>query len=199
MRRPGLGIAPPAALAVLLACSYPATAQDCNEFTGAEATIREKCKTDWPEDYNMQLFCFKEQKRAVSRLKRGGPRNVPEDVFGRIRIKCCQDWPEDYNMRLYCEKEQIRGYRAVRRQGAQDVPTKIVKRVKRKCARDWPDDHSMQRYCIEEQLEAWRELNPTPPPPPKPAAQSPSEGGSDPIERPERRRGFGPDGPANEE
>lgn len=86
------------------------------EYSEAEAMIRDHCEREWPDDYSMRSYCIKQQHEALDALKQGRPDDIPEEVFAGIRSKCAAEWPEDYNMRLYCEGQQLESYRDLERE-----------------------------------------------------------------------------------
>jgi hypothetical protein len=85
-----------------------ATSQD--EYLNADAIINQHCESEWPDDYSMRVYCIQDQKNALSKLKQGKPKNIPEDIFAQIRRKAALDWPTDFVMRSYAENEQISAY-----------------------------------------------------------------------------------------
>jgi TIR domain len=86
------------------------TAVAGDQYADADAVINKHCEKEWPKDFNMRAYCVRQQREAVTSLKRGGPLDIPPDVFAEIRAACASQWPEDFNMRLYCEKQQIGAY-----------------------------------------------------------------------------------------
>ena len=76
----------------------------------AEAIIQMKCKREWPDDFQMQAHCMKQQRQALAELHRGNVRSVPEDIFDGIREKAAAEWPDDFQMRLHTEKQQFDAY-----------------------------------------------------------------------------------------
>jgi len=82
-----------------------------DDYGDADAVIRHHCEHEWPDDFSMRAYCIQQQREAVAKLKLGGPRDVPIDVFNAIRRKCTAEWPDDYAMRVYCEAQQLVGYR----------------------------------------------------------------------------------------
>ncbi len=68
--------------------------------------IKNKCKSDWPDDYYMQLYCINEQKVALDKIKRG---SWDTD----IKRFCESQWPSDFYMQLYCMREQRESKRKI--------------------------------------------------------------------------------------
>jgi hypothetical protein len=79
-----------------------------------ENTLRQKCESEWRDDFRMQAYCEKQQREAAWTLTEGVPADIPSDKASIVRGKCASDWPADYRMRLYCEKQQ---YSAIRELG----------------------------------------------------------------------------------
>ncbi len=75
-----------------------------------ERVIRRFCESSWPVDFHMRAYCVREQKKAVARLERGRPAEIPEDAFNVMRRKCTGEWPDNFHMRAYCEKQQVEGF-----------------------------------------------------------------------------------------
>ena len=84
-----------------------------DEYADADAVIRHHCENEWPDDFSMRVYCIEQQRQAVEQLRRGRPRDIPENVFRGIRRRCAAEWPDDYAMRVYCEEQQIEGYRKI--------------------------------------------------------------------------------------
>ena len=83
------------------------------EYEDADAVIRHHCENEWPDDFSMRVYCIEQQRQAVELLRRGRPRDIPENVFRGIRRRCAAEWSDDYAMRMYCEEQQIEGYRKI--------------------------------------------------------------------------------------
>ena len=83
-------------------------------YSESPAVIRGHCEAKWPTDYRMQAYCIKQQKKAVAKLQRGRPSDIPGDVFSSVRQKCATKWTGDYRMMEYCERKQYEAYRELR-------------------------------------------------------------------------------------
>jgi hypothetical protein len=99
--------------------TYAATADKApapaDEYSGAEGVIKEKCKTEWPDDFQMREHCEKQQRSAVETLKPGKPAGVDGDTYSVVHKKCAKDWPDDYQMRAHCESQQFESWRRLKR------------------------------------------------------------------------------------
>lgn len=82
-----------------------------DEYANAEHIIKKHCENEWPDDFNMRAYCIDEQTRALNLLKKGKPKDIPENIFLQVREKCAAEWPGDFNMQKYCEDEQLSAYR----------------------------------------------------------------------------------------
>jgi len=82
-----------------------------DDYSEADQVIKRHCEREWPADYSMRGYCIKQQREALTTLKRGRPHDIPTDVFASIREKCAQEWSDDYTMRLYCEQQQFAAFR----------------------------------------------------------------------------------------
>jgi len=96
------------------ASSAPSVSTSSDEYTEADEVITQHCEREWPDDYSMRSYCIDQQRQAVAQLRRGGPADIPMEIFRQIRRKCAREWPDDYSMRLYSEEQQIAAYRKVR-------------------------------------------------------------------------------------
>lgn len=80
------------------------------DFNNVEEIIKAKAKSEYPDDYAMQVYMIKEQREAVKALKIP-PTDIPKEVFERIRQSAADQYPNDFSMRVYIEKEQLDAYR----------------------------------------------------------------------------------------
>ena len=80
----------------------------------AEVIARAHCKQEWGDDFAMLKFCLDKQTEAIATLRRGGPEDVPAEVFQRIRDRAARDWPDDFAMRVFTEAKQTEAYRQTR-------------------------------------------------------------------------------------
>lgn len=83
-----------------------------NSFFKAEDVISQKCKSEWPTDFQMQNYCTDKQRSAVRALDQGKPFGVDREKFNIIRVHCAEEWPQDFAMRLYCEGKQLKAIEA---------------------------------------------------------------------------------------
>jgi hypothetical protein len=83
-------------------------------FDNADNRIKEKAKSEWPDNYQMQLYEIEKQQAAVLELKKGKPNDLTEDEFEQIRTNAKAYWPNDFQMWLYEEQKQIEGLRKLR-------------------------------------------------------------------------------------
>ena len=87
-----------------------------NEYAEANEVIRQKCKTDWSENFQMRAFCEQQQKGAVEKLKAGKPKDISNEEYAIVQKKCAADWPQNYLMRQFCEEQQFKGVRDLKKQ-----------------------------------------------------------------------------------
>lgn len=80
-----------------------------------EEIIRRYCVQQWPDDFQMQSHCRKQQREALGQLQTLQVEDIPNEVFAEIRRNCASQWPYDFTMRLYCERRQIEAYRELQR------------------------------------------------------------------------------------
>jgi len=81
-----------------------------------EEVIRRYCEKQWPDDFQMQAYCRKQQREALAELQSLRAEGVPAETFAEIRRGCASQWPDDFSMRLYCERQQLEAYRQLRRE-----------------------------------------------------------------------------------
>jgi peptidoglycan hydrolase-like protein with peptidoglycan-binding domain len=84
--------------------------------------IRSKCQNEWPNDFEMRVYCEGKQREGVQTLAQGRPKDVQEDQFTIIRRKCGAEWPDDFGMRAYCEGKQYEAVRQLQRLGESESP-----------------------------------------------------------------------------
>lgn len=94
-----------------LSGSYGLDSDFADDYSDSDAVISRHCQSEWQDDYAMRAYCIKQQVEAVSKLSRGRPADIPEDVFRLVRRKCATEWPDDYSMRVYTEEQQFLAYR----------------------------------------------------------------------------------------
>lgn len=82
-----------------------------DEYMNAEEIIKRKITADYPDDFDMQIYVKEKQHAALEELRRGGPRDIPENIFTKIRNNAKTDYPDDFDMQLYIEQKQCMAYR----------------------------------------------------------------------------------------
>lgn len=76
--------------------------------------IKAKCAKEWPTDFEMQAYCQKQQREALSKLWDHNAW-ITDNADGRvIRNKCQGEWPDDFEMRAYCEDQQYKALKVVK-------------------------------------------------------------------------------------
>jgi hypothetical protein len=89
-----------------------APADNVSVRTGNSATsIRGRCATEWPDDFQMRAFCEKQQNEALATLD---GRSMNDGERRTIRDKCARDWPDDYKMQTFCEEQQLKALDSLR-------------------------------------------------------------------------------------
>ena len=121
-------------------------------------TIRTKCASDWPTDFEMQSYCQRQQREAVQQLQqlRATSGGIPQDAFRTALRGCVQDWPNDFEMQAYCLRQQIVGYNDVSRGPSSPMAALTAEEeatIKQHCATQWPGDFEMQAYCEGQQAD----------------------------------------------
>lgn len=78
---------------------------------------RRHCRGEWPDDFQMQQYCFEQQVKGMGQFKA-----VWEAVgkpIERALENCTREWTEagvpDWQMIGYCAEQQEKGWRAVTR------------------------------------------------------------------------------------
>lgn len=89
-----------------------AAAQPFDTKADYGALAREHCAIEWPDDFQMQAHCWREQNRGMLQFK-----GVAEEFGPRLHKaleKCTEDWTKDglpdWQMIGFCAVEQARGY-----------------------------------------------------------------------------------------
>lgn len=81
-----------------------------NEIVGQSMR---KAKSDWPEDYAMQLHVFDEQMQAAIAFFDYENVSLPSEILNSIKIKAFSEWTGDYSMMLYTLNDQVAGWMAI--------------------------------------------------------------------------------------
>jgi hypothetical protein len=78
-------------------------------YGNPDELIAAKCRTEWPDDIDMQTRCVEEQKKAFRRLRTRTNRTagVWSYIFDDIREECRLEWPSDFVKRDTCEETRI--------------------------------------------------------------------------------------------
>ena len=117
---------------------------------------KQRCGSEWSDDFSMQKFCLDEQSKAFGNLQAVIP-SLNNDLL-RSYTNCMADWRDDFSMRLFCIEEQQRAYDSLDEATA-GLPDDVAITIINKCAKDWRDDYVMQEFCRDDQAEGWRALN----------------------------------------
>ena len=87
------------------------------DYQGSRKIIKRHCKIEYPDDYDMRVYCINEQKKAFRSLRNKKYfKNIPTGVCRTIRKKCEYEWGDDYAMQLYCEKNQVKAWYKLQRE-----------------------------------------------------------------------------------
>jgi hypothetical protein len=78
-----------------------------------DALIKQKARTDWPDDFNMQVYVIESQRAAYQECLNHNPSDIPIHELNRIKAKAQRDWPDDFVMRLHVEQDQVANYRTL--------------------------------------------------------------------------------------
>lgn len=82
------------------------------EESQVPSLLRQKCATDWPQDFTMQETCLKMQAEGALALKDIDDRYG--DLFNKQVERCVDDWTKvgvpDFSMIATCSKMQIESY-----------------------------------------------------------------------------------------
>ena len=143
-----------AALYCTLAFSLHATPATAADFP-IEAQ-KQRCATQWSDDFSTQKYCIDEQRKAFAELQAIIP-TLNEDL-AKTNDKCTSDWRDDFTMQLYCIQEQAQSYENLPSVFA-GLPSDVAGVIRKKCADNWRDDYSMQEYCSKDQADGWRAIN----------------------------------------
>jgi len=99
-------------LALLVTQKYTGPQSDAGQpAVTDEQAIKERCATQWPGDYRMQVYCVEQETKALRNLAERKPADVPVEVFSRIRSACQKEWPLDPRMQDYCERQELEAWR----------------------------------------------------------------------------------------
>ena len=116
------------------------------------------CQDAWPDDFQMRVYCEKQQKSAYSDLLKPKPDGLTQSVYDTVKTHCHDEWPSDFRMRAYCEKTQIDGYEELMTDNPDGISSSDYETIKTHCRNEWPRDYRMQAYCERKQLEGWEKL-----------------------------------------
>lgn len=122
----------------------------------SNATIINKCKSDWPADFEMQEHCQTKQYEALK--KWNVVKDSTDSLLGPAVSKCNTDWPADYEMKFHCYEKQGEGLKALSTYF--EGSTVQVQSIATQCVSKWTPDLEMAAYCTEKQVSAYNRLNP---------------------------------------
>ena len=88
------------------------------DYSGAETIIAQRCREEWPDDFEMQAYCEEKQRKALAKLRQPNRTDVPEDVFLMIRKKAVEKWPDDFEMQQHEEQNQLEAYKKLYHSGS---------------------------------------------------------------------------------
>jgi hypothetical protein len=76
---------------------------------------KQHCRLEWPNDFQMQAHCLKEQAGGMIAFKRIAETSGPP--LHKAFEKCTEDWTKnglpDWQMIAYCANEQATAYQAL--------------------------------------------------------------------------------------
>lgn len=119
-------------------------------------TVVNKCKGDWPTDFEMQEHCQSKQYEALK--KWNVVKGSTDKLLAQSVSKCDGDWPNDFEMKYHCYEKQGEGLKALSSyvQGSSDK----IQSIATQCVSKWNPDLEMAAYCTEKQVAAYKRLNP---------------------------------------
>jgi len=118
--------------------------------------IVNKCKSDWPADFEMQEHCQTKQYDALE--KWNVVKDTTDSLLAPAVSKCDTDWPADFEMKFHCYEKQGEGLKALSTyfQGS----SQKIQSIATQCVSKWNPDLEMAAYCTEKQVAAYKRLNP---------------------------------------
>lgn len=82
-----------------------------NYYDNQDEKIKSLSKTEWPNDFEMQLDYIQRQRKAIEKLKSHNPIDISEEDFIGIRKNGRKEWPDDFEMQLDFEQRQVESLR----------------------------------------------------------------------------------------
>lgn len=82
-----------------------------NYYENQDEKIKKLSKTEWPNDFEMQLDYIQRQRKAIEKLKNHNPIDITKDDFKSIRNNGRTEWPDDFEMQLDFEQRQVESLR----------------------------------------------------------------------------------------
>ncbi len=81
-------------------------------------SFKNMCREDWPDSYEMQAFCVKQQDHAFEKLTKIFMRETTNDqVFNTIWKKCSREWRRgdtfNYEMLVFCIERELDAKKAL--------------------------------------------------------------------------------------
>ena len=84
-----------------------------DDFEVVLARIKEKAASDWPDDYDMQLFEVQKQLDAMNTLGELIDQLSDDEEMMRIFLKARDDWPDDFDMQVFEINKQLEARNAL--------------------------------------------------------------------------------------
>lgn len=82
-----------------------------NYYNNQDEKIKSLSKTEWPNDFEMQLDYIQRQRQAIEKLKNHNPIDISDEDFKGIRKNGRTEWPDDFEMQLDFEQRQVESLR----------------------------------------------------------------------------------------
>lgn len=82
-----------------------------NFYKNQDEKIKRLSKTEWPNDFEMQLDYIRRQRKAIEKLKNHNPIDISKEDFKSIRNNGRTEWPDDFEMQLDFEQRQVESLR----------------------------------------------------------------------------------------
>lgn len=82
-----------------------------NYYENQDEKIKRLSKTEWPNDFEMQLDYIQRQRNAIEKLINHNPIDIPQEDFKSIRNNGRTEWPDDFEMQLDFEQRQVESLR----------------------------------------------------------------------------------------
>ena len=143
------------ALASLL---HSAASADVPDRQTADAKIRTKCASDFPDNFSTQAYCIKTNKEGYAKFVTN--RMSAKSTLSIAYDRCQRDFGDDGNWSTaaYCARTNTDGYEEFLGLKASAPPALL--RSYAKCERDFGSDGnwSTAAYCAKREREAFREL-----------------------------------------